>query len=135
MWKDYAVPGGTYRENLLRTPGEPHAPVGHPSTQFRYDVLKEKYADEKGNIVINREDSEPIVEEKTAPSVEAPAAVTEEKVVVSEAPVVEEKTPVVEEKASIVEETKIPEPAAQPVVEEKTAPAVAEEPIPAPIAV
>lgn len=55
MWDDYTVPGGTYRENLLNTPGHPGVPDGHPAANFKYDVLKEKYADENGDIVIDRQ--------------------------------------------------------------------------------
>jgi hypothetical protein len=54
MWKDYAVPGGTFRENLRREPGAKHAPSTHPAAKFRYDVLKEKYGDENGDIHIDR---------------------------------------------------------------------------------
>ncbi|PVH99764.1 putative monooxygenase moxC, partial [Periconia macrospinosa] len=36
MWDDYTVPGGTYRENLLDTPGHPGVPDGHPAAQFKY---------------------------------------------------------------------------------------------------
>jgi hypothetical protein len=54
MWNDYAVPGGTYRENLLGTPGHPGVPEGHPAYNFSYDRLKEKYADENGDITIDR---------------------------------------------------------------------------------
>jgi hypothetical protein len=54
MWNDYAVPGGTYRENLLGTPGHPGVPEGHPAHAFSYDKLKEKYADEDGDITIDR---------------------------------------------------------------------------------
>jgi hypothetical protein len=78
MWDDYTVPGGTYRENLLGTPGQPFTPKGHPSTQFRYDVLKEKYATENGDIVINRQDPVEKVEEKaeeTAPVAPQPPIV------------------------------------------------------------
>lgn len=57
MWDDYAVPGGTYRENLLNTPGQSHAPKGHPARDFQYDTLKEKYADENGDIIIDRQTS------------------------------------------------------------------------------
>jgi len=64
MWEDYAVPGGTYRENLLRTPGQSLAPKGHPATQFRYGVLKEKYeVAANGDITINRADPVEKVEE------------------------------------------------------------------------
>lgn len=54
MWKDYLVPGGTFRENLYRTPGGKTLPPNHPGAQFRYSALKEKYADARGDIVINR---------------------------------------------------------------------------------
>lgn len=78
MWDDYTVPGGTYRENLLGTPGEPHVPEGHPARNFRYDVLKEKYADANGDITIGRRDPEPAPAEVGAPvEVAAPAQVPE----------------------------------------------------------
>lgn len=54
MWEDYTVPGGTYRENLLGTPGKSGVPNGHPAAEFKYETLKEKYGDEKGNILIDR---------------------------------------------------------------------------------
>jgi hypothetical protein len=54
MWNDYAVPGGTMRENMRREPGTKILPSNHPGAQFRYEVLKEKYADERGDIVIDR---------------------------------------------------------------------------------
>lgn len=74
MWDDYAVPGGTYRENLLNTPGQPTVPEGHPARQFRYDVLKEKYADEKGDLVIDRRTKPKEEEAQVAP----PAATGEQ---------------------------------------------------------
>lgn len=54
MWDDYTVPGGTYRENLLGTPGSSGVPKGHPAANFKYDVLKEKYGDENGDIFIDK---------------------------------------------------------------------------------
>ncbi|RDW74808.1 hypothetical protein BP6252_05950 [Coleophoma cylindrospora] len=56
MWKDYAVPGGTFRENLLRQPGQTKVPDSHAGAQFRYDDLKKKegVVDEKGDIWISR---------------------------------------------------------------------------------
>jgi hypothetical protein len=54
MWKDYAAPGGTFRENMRRAPGEKMLPKTHPGAQFTYDILKEKYADEEGDIVIDK---------------------------------------------------------------------------------
>jgi hypothetical protein len=54
MWKDYAVPGGTFRENLRRKAGDNNLPPNHIGAQFRYDALKEKYADKFGDIVIDR---------------------------------------------------------------------------------
>jgi hypothetical protein len=73
MWDDYTVPGGTYRENLLGTPGQSYVPEGHPARNFRYEALKEKYGDAKGDIVIDRRDPEPapVPEvEKIVPAVE-----------------------------------------------------------------
>jgi hypothetical protein len=58
MWDDYTVPGGTYRENLLNTPGHPTVPEGHPARKFRYAALKEKYGDEHGNINLDRRNPE-----------------------------------------------------------------------------
>lgn len=54
MWKDYAVPGGTYRENLSRTPGEKILPERHIAAQYRYSNLKKRFADERGDIIIDR---------------------------------------------------------------------------------
>lgn len=53
MWKGYAVPGGTFRENLRREPGTKRSVSTHPSAKFRYNVLKEKYGDENGDIHID----------------------------------------------------------------------------------
>lgn len=62
MWNDYTVPGGSYRENMLRTPGQKTAPAGHPSREFSYNKLKEKYgADTEGNITIDKRDPEPVL--------------------------------------------------------------------------
>jgi hypothetical protein len=75
MWDDYTVPGGTYRENLLGTPGQSYVPEGHPARQFRYEALKEKYGDANGDIVIDRTEPEPAPAplpeaEKIVPAVE-----------------------------------------------------------------
>lgn len=72
MWTDYTVPGGTYRENLLDTPGHPGVPDGHPAAQYKYSALKEKYgAQENGDIIIDRRTpAGPKAEEKVAPAVE-----------------------------------------------------------------
>jgi hypothetical protein len=71
MWNDYYVPGGTYRENLLNSPGNPGVPDGHPAAKYKYSALKENYADEKGDIFIDRRTaSKP--EEKTLPIAEKP---------------------------------------------------------------
>ncbi|EXJ82049.1 hypothetical protein A1O1_08118 [Capronia coronata CBS 617.96] len=82
MWDDYTVPGGSYRENLLGTPGHPTVPKGHPAYNFRYDILKEKYGDENGDITIDRRAVAPVEEpqepqksdgQKTMPIVETAA--------------------------------------------------------------
>jgi hypothetical protein len=54
MQKEYAVPGGTFRENLRRQPGQKLLPLNHHAAKYRYDELKKTYADEDGDIVINR---------------------------------------------------------------------------------
>jgi hypothetical protein len=54
MWNDYAVPGGTMRENLRREPGTKTLPSNHHGAQFCYDILKTKYAYERGDIFIDR---------------------------------------------------------------------------------
>ncbi len=61
MWKDYAAPGGTFRENLRREPGKPRAPATHPSAAFRYNALKEQgLTDEKGDVYISRKPAAPV---------------------------------------------------------------------------
>jgi hypothetical protein len=62
MWKDYAVPGGTFRENLRREPGAKTLPANHPGARFRYDALKARLgADEFGDVTITRKMEEPVV--------------------------------------------------------------------------
>lgn len=74
MWDDYTVPGGTYRENLLGTPGKSGVPDGHPAANFKYEVLKEKYGDERGNIFIDRRTKEvDVVGEEFVANGEKPA--------------------------------------------------------------
>ena len=34
MWEDYTVPGGTYRENLHNTPGNPYLNERHPGAKL-----------------------------------------------------------------------------------------------------
>lgn len=36
MWQDYAVPGGTFRENLHSKPGETFLAPEHPGAKFRW---------------------------------------------------------------------------------------------------
>jgi hypothetical protein len=53
MWKDYAVPGGTFRENLRREKDVTMPPTNHPGARFQYDELKERLeVDEFGDITI-----------------------------------------------------------------------------------
>jgi hypothetical protein len=56
MWKDYPVPGGTFRENLLGEPGQKTAPLDHAAVQFTYENLKKQkgVVDEKGDIHIDK---------------------------------------------------------------------------------
>jgi hypothetical protein len=69
MWKDYAVPGGTFRENLRREPGVKRAPATHPAAKFRYNVLKKKYGDDNGDIHIDRNTEEELVQKVNGISV------------------------------------------------------------------
>lgn len=83
MWDDYTVPGGTYRENLLNTPGRPHVPDGHPAASFRYSALKEKYGLDNGDILIDRQAEEKLSESASTPvaepeKLEKPVATTVE---------------------------------------------------------
>jgi hypothetical protein len=64
MWADYAVPGGTFRENLHGRPGKPYLPGEHQAAKFRYNKLKETAGiNEFGNVTINKapEEMEQIV--------------------------------------------------------------------------
>lgn len=45
MWTDYAVPGGTFRENLNGLEGQPYLPEHHPGHQFKWHVKKAKDAE------------------------------------------------------------------------------------------
>jgi hypothetical protein len=68
MWDDYAVPGGTFRENLHGRPGKPYLPEEHQAAKFRYNKLKETAdIDEFGNVTINRVPEE---EQKIANGIE-----------------------------------------------------------------
>ncbi|KAE9372765.1 bacterial luciferase-like protein [Stipitochalara longipes BDJ] len=43
MQKDYAVPGGTFRENLRRQPGQSLLPSNHHAAKYRYNCLPEAW--------------------------------------------------------------------------------------------
>lgn len=36
FWEDYAVPGGTYRENLNETTGQCHPHENHPAAAYQW---------------------------------------------------------------------------------------------------
>ena len=38
MWDDYAVPGGTLRENLSGIPGQSSLPDHHPGSKFKWNA-------------------------------------------------------------------------------------------------
>lgn len=55
MWKDYTVPGGTFRENLHNRPGKPYLPDEHQGAKFRYENLKKTAEiDARGDVTITR---------------------------------------------------------------------------------
>jgi hypothetical protein len=72
-----AVPGGTFRENLLREPGQKTMTVDHPGHQFIYENLKkqEGVIDANGDIHINRRDTPEKMEEVKTAVVETAKAV------------------------------------------------------------
>jgi len=37
IFEDYAVPGGTFRENLLRQPGQHHLRSDHYGSRFKFE--------------------------------------------------------------------------------------------------
>lgn len=36
FWEDYAVPGGTYRENFYEKEGQRYPPEGHTAAKYRW---------------------------------------------------------------------------------------------------
>lgn len=40
MWEDYIAPGGTFRENLYGTPGQPYLPEHHPGSRLKWNTPK-----------------------------------------------------------------------------------------------
>lgn len=67
MWKDYAVPGGTFRENVRRQKGDNLLPATHPAGGFRYEALvKAGKVDGKGHVVIDRVKEDELAKEAEA---------------------------------------------------------------------
>ncbi len=50
IFEDYAVPGGTFRENLLRQPGQKHLREDHYGSKFNYDAELKPVADCLNNL-------------------------------------------------------------------------------------
>ena len=61
MWDDYTVPGGTYRENLHSTPGNPYFSHRHPGSKFKWNAPK----------------AEPIIDLENAPKIDGVALAQE----------------------------------------------------------
>lgn len=78
-WDDYAVPGGTARENLQSLPGQPYLPKEHPGVKIELNGPK------NDKRVVVEEVAKPVVEaegvkkEETAVPQSNPATKTEEK--------------------------------------------------------
>lgn len=55
MWTVYAVPGGTFLENMHRKPEKPLLPDAHAAATCRYEALKKNgNVDADGHVVIDR---------------------------------------------------------------------------------
>lgn len=67
MWKDYTVPGGTYRENLHNTPGNPYLNPTHPGSKYKWNAPKAEGNEAKSDI-----DGKTLPTEIIVPIVEAP---------------------------------------------------------------
>jgi len=52
IFEDYAVPGGTFRENLLRQLGQKHLREDHYWSRFNYDAELEPIADEMNKLEV-----------------------------------------------------------------------------------
>ncbi|CAG79761.1 luciferase-like domain-containing protein [Yarrowia lipolytica] len=50
FWEDYAVPGGTLRENVFATPGLPHLRDDHPAKKYTWKKDEPFPLDEEGNL-------------------------------------------------------------------------------------
>lgn len=62
MWKDYAVPGGTFRENLRRGKDVKILPTNHPGARLSYEELKERVrTDEFEDTTTSRKCKNPVV--------------------------------------------------------------------------
>ena len=66
-WNDYAVPGGTFRENMQGKPGQCLLPDDHPGAKFRWNVKKAEPAPTESALATEK--VEPIVSGVEAVSV------------------------------------------------------------------
>jgi hypothetical protein len=65
-WNDYAVPGGTFRENMQLKPGQALLPDDHPGAKLRWNA---KQPEKSGALIIPEID--PVVEKIASVSVVA----------------------------------------------------------------
>lgn len=75
FWEDYAVPGGTLRENVYATPGQPHLREDHPAKKYTWKKDQPFPLGEDGNLLAVGD-----VEADTDNTKTKPATKTEEKV-------------------------------------------------------
>jgi len=52
MWKDYTVPGGTFRENLHNRPGKPHLPEAHTAEVNSHGDITINRVPKEGEIIV-----------------------------------------------------------------------------------
>lgn len=110
MWDDYLVPGGTFRENLQNTPGQPHLGKDHPGYQHKWPK-KTEGSEVKATLEVVETTVETTPSSVVENALTGPAAVGTESVKAAESEVKNPEPVVVSEpKAEVAEsEEKSPE--------------------------
>ncbi|KAG5361905.1 Dimethyl-sulfide monooxygenase [Yarrowia sp. C11] len=70
FWEDYAVPGGTLRENVLATPGQAHLRNDHPGKRYTWKTDEPFPLGEDGNLLARGGDERDDLEAEVQPTSE-----------------------------------------------------------------